>query len=504
VLFNNHKKADSIIENSLRNFDDRDGLPSNEFNQGAYFIDSSGTIFFGGINGLVSFEPDKILKIKSREPYLFLQSFNLFDKRMELDTLFNFKKEINLNYNQNYFSIEFVSPSYLNPEKTRYKYILEGLDNNWTTSPYQYKISYPNVEPGEYTFRIKVTDANGKWSENEKSFRIIISPPFWRTSFFYVIMILLSILMIILFTKWREKALKRENRILEEKVKLRTADVFKQKEIIEKKSVELESALFNMNEDINYSNKIKQGILPELAEIKKLFPETFIINNPRLVVGGDFYFFAKQETYQRKPKNAVLGIADCSGHGVAGALMSVIGSTILNDIVNLKGITKPAHVLDELQLGVKETLKINEQNNFEAESIECAICKFDFESHQMEYSGAKMPIFIVRNQQLISLKADRMGIGAGSANLWERFTENTFQLQHGDYIYLCTDGFANQFGGEKGKKFKTKRLKDMFLSLHTTSHVIQNEQINLIFNNWKDKNERVDDLLIVGIRYTTH
>lgn len=504
LLFEEPKKADHLIENSIRNFDEQDGLTSNEFNQGAYFMSEDGYIFFGGIKGMVYFEPEKVKQIKSPEPYLYLQSFNLFEKRMDMDTIFNDKKEIKLKYYQNYFSIEFVSPSYLNPEKKRYKYILEGLDKNWITSPYQFKISYPNVEPGEYTFRIRVTDANGKWASQEKSFRIIIAPPFWKTKAFYVITIVLVIVIFSGYTRLRERKLKRENKLLEDKVKLRTADVLLQKEIIERKSLELESALFKVNDNINYSNKIKQGILPELAEIRKVFPETFIIYNPKMVVSGDFYFFAKQETSKKQPKFAVFGIADCSGHGVSGALMSVIGSTVLNDIVNLKGITKPAHILDELQLGVKETLKINEQNNYEAESIECAMCKFDFEKHQMEYAGAKLPVYVVRNQQLIELKGDRMGIGAGSANLYERFTENTFQLHHGDYIYLCTDGFANQFGGEKGKKFKTKRLKDMLLSLHTTSHVIQDEQINLIFNNWKGNNERIDDLLIVGIRYTTN
>lgn len=501
-LFETPAKADQKIEATLRNFDDQDGLPSNEFNQGAYCIDSAGIIYFGGINGLVYFDPTLVKEIKIPAPQLYLQSFNLFDKRVEFDTVFDSKQRIELKYFENFFSIEFVSPSYLNPGKTRYKYILEGLDKSWTTSTYQHKISYPNVPPGEYKFRIKVTDANGKWSDKEKTFSIIISPPFWKTKFFYFFSALLLILFFISYTRLRERALKRENRILEEKVKLRTADVIQQKEIVERKSNELESALFKVNDNINYSNKIKRAILPSLAEIKKLFPESFIIYNPKLVVGGDFYFFSKQENSKRQAKSAVLGIADASGHGVPGALMSVIGLTILNDIVNLKGITKPAHILDELQLGVKETLKINEKNNYEAESISCVICKFDFEKNQLEYAGARKSIYIIRNQKLIELKGDRMLIGAGSANLYERFTENVFQLQHGDYIYLCTDGFSNQFGGEKGKKFKSKRLKEMLVSLHTTSHIIQDEQINSIFEQWKGEHERVDDLLITGIRYS--
>jgi ligand-binding sensor domain-containing protein/serine phosphatase RsbU (regulator of sigma subunit) len=502
LLFEQPAKADQLIEKTLRNFDDQDGLPSNEFNQGAYFIDSTGTIYFGGINGLVFFDPLKVKEIQISAPKLYLQSFNLFEKSLEMDTIFDSKKLINLKYFENYFSIEFVSPSYLNPGKTRYRYILEGLDKSWITSSYQYKISYPNVPPGEYKFRIKVTDANGKWSSTEKSFRIIISPPFWRTKYFYVLSVILIIAVITAYTRLRERALKRENRILEEKVKLRTTDVMQQKEIIERKSIELEHALLNINDNINYSNKIKRAILPHLTEIKKLFPETFIIYNPKMIVGGDFYFFSKQENSKRQAKSAVLGIADASGHGVPGALMSVIGLTILNDIVNLKGITKPAHILDELQLGVKETLKITEKNNYEAENMACAICKFDFEKNILEYAGAKQNIYIVRNQEIICLKGDRMRIGAGSANLYERFTENTFQLKHGDYIYLCTDGFSNQFGGEKGKKFKTKRLKEMLVSLHTTSHVIQDEQINFIFDQWKGDQDRVDDLLIAGIRYT--
>lgn len=502
LLFEQPSKADEMIEKTLRNFDDQDGLPSSEFNQGAYFIDSSGTVYFGGINGLVYFDPLKVKELQIPEPYIYLQSFNLFEKRLELDTVLDSKKLIELEYYENYFSIEFVSPSYLNPGKTRYRYILEGLDQNWITSTYQHKISYPNIPPGEYRFRLKVTDANGKWSNQEKSFKIVVTPPFWRTKYFYVFSVIVLIVLFTSYTRLRERALKRENRILEEKVKLRTSDVMQQKEIVELKSLELEQALFRINDNINYSNKIKRAILPNLKEIKKVFPETFVIYNPKMVVGGDFYFFSKQENTKRQAKSAVIGIADASGHGVPGALMSVIGLTILNDIVNLKGITKPAHILDELQLGVKETLKINEKNNYEAENMSCAICKFDFEKNQLEYAGARQSIYVVRNQELIELKGDRMRIGAGSANLYERFTENVFQLQHGDYIYMCTDGFSNQFGGEKGRKFKTKRLKDMLVSLHTTSHVVQDEQINHIFDQWKGDQERVDDLLITGIRYT--
>ncbi|HRG58894.1 MAG TPA: two-component regulator propeller domain-containing protein [Bacteroidia bacterium] len=502
MLFDSPKQADNLISSTLKNFDDQNGLPSNEFNQGAFCKDNNGLIYFGGINGVVYFNPKVVKNIKNREPYLYLQAFNLFEKRLELDTIFDSKKLINLKYFENYFSIEFVSPSYLNPHKTRYRYIMEGLENSWTTTSYQNRINYSNVPPGNYRFRIMVTDSNGKWSTKEKSFNLNIEPPFWRTKYFYVISLLLIISLIALYVRLRERVLKRENRILEEKVKLRTADVIQQKEIVERKSNELESALFKINDNINYSNKIKRAILPSLTEIKKVFPETFIIYNPKLLVGGDFYFFSKQENSKRQTKSAVVGIADASGHGVSGALMSVIGLTMLNDIVNLKGITRPAHVLDELQLGVKETLKINEKNNYEAENMRCTICKFDFEKGQLEYAGARMSIYIIRNQNLIELKGDRMIIGAGSANLFERFTEKVFQLQHGDYIYLCTDGFSNQFGGEKGKKFKSKRLKEMLVSLHTTSHVIQDEQINHIFEQWQGVHERVDDLLIAGIRYS--
>ena len=500
-LFNNQRVADSIIETSLRNFDDTDGLPSKEFNQGAFSKDETGQIYFGGVNGLVSFEPEQILKLQPPKPRLYLQSFNLFEKSITLDTIFNDKKRIELSYKDNYFSIEFVSPNYLNPNKIKYRYMLEGLDNNWITTSYQQKISYPNVSPGTYRFRINVTDSNGRWMDDEKSFSIIIEPPFWKTNVFYAASILLIIAAMASYTRLRERSLRRENRLLEEKVVLRTKDVLSQKEIVEEKSLALEDALLKINENINYSAKIKGAILPTLGEIQKLFPETFIVYRPKIAVSGDFYFFAKQDTASRKSKYAVLGVADSSGHGVPGALMSVIGSTLLNDIVNLKGITKPAHILDELQLGVRETLKITEANNYDAEKIELVMCKFNFENNQLEYAGAKLSAYIVRNHQVIELKGDKMVIGAGSANLYERFTENLFQLQKGDCIYLCTDGFANQFGGEKNKKFKTYRLKEMLVTLHTTSHIRQSEEMNRIFDQWKGANEQVDDMLIVGLRY---
>ena len=502
LLFNKPEQANQLITGSLQNFDESDGLPSNEFNQGAAFKDSAGTIYFGGINGLAYFNPNAIKQMRIPKTYLYLQSFNVYEKRVEFDSIFDSKKLINLAYYENYFSIEFASPSFLNPGKVRYSYMLEGLDKNWTTADYQYRISYTNVPPGSYVFRLKVTDSNGKWSSNEKKIRIVITPPFWRTNIFYMLAALTLTLILMGLARLRENKLRREKRILEEKVKMRTTDLLHQKNMVEKKSAELEEALHSINENINYSGKIKKAILPDIADIRELFPETFLVYQARMDVSGDFYFFARQETFKKQPKYAILGIADATGHGVSGALMSVIGLTILNEIVNLKGISKPAHVLDELQLGVKETLKINESYNYEAESIECAICKFDFEKHLLEYAGARMPIYIVRNQKLIELKGDRMRIGAGSANVYERYTEHSFQLQDGDQIYMCTDGFANQFGGDKGKKFKTRRLKNMLLSLHTTSHVVQDEQINYIFNEWKGERERVDDVLILGIRYT--
>ncbi len=502
ILFNQPKKADRLIENSLRNFDENNGLPANEFNQGAYFIDSSGTIYFGGINGMVVFRPEQLLSKAKPNTFLYISSFNLFDKRLKLDTLINYKKEIKLNYNQNYFSIEFVSPNYLNPDKTRYKYILEGLDKDWTISPYQNKVSYSNVSPGTYTFRLQVTDSNGKIAQEEKSFRVIISSPLWESKIFYLAIILLFLLGLKVFTEYRERNLRRNNLVLEEMVKKRTADVIEQKDLVEKKSKALEEALYNINENVIYSEKIKQAMLPEIREINKLFPETFVIYCPKMVVSGDFYFFSRQETIQDKPKHAVLGVADCSGHGVPGALMSVIGLTILNDVVELKGITRPSHILDELQLGIKETLRISHDYNFEAESIESAICKFNFETNEMEYACARIPIYIIRDNRLIELKGDNMKIGAGSNNVYERFTNKLFQLEHGDFIYLCTDGFSNQFGGENGKKFKSERFKNMLLNLSTTSFIIQKEQISQIFEQWKGDHVRVDDLLILGFRYT--
>ncbi|MCC6252125.1 MAG: SpoIIE family protein phosphatase [Bacteroidia bacterium] len=501
-LFDTPDKAHQIIENSIINFDEHDGLPANEFNQGAYFVDSNGIICFGGIKGMVSFNPKNILQNNSIPPTIYFESFNLFEKKLVLDTIFNLKKRIKLKYNQNYFSIDLVSPSYLSNNKTYYKYILEGLDKAWLTMPYPYKISYHNIAPGKYTFRVKVTDSNGRWTQDEKSFEIIITPPYYQTIAFYFIVSALIILIVFGYIKLRERNLKKENRILEEKIELRTRDVTLHKEIVEQKSAELGNALSTLNENILYANKIKQAILPDVKEIRKLFPETFLIYKPRYVVSGDLYFFSRQETSRSKPKYAVMGIADCTGHGVSGALISVIASTLINDIVNLKGIIKPAHILDELQIGVKEILKINETNNYEVESMRCALCKFDFENNLMEYAGARFPIYVVRNNKLFELKGDRMLIGAGSANLYERFTENTFKVENGDYIYMLTDGFANQFGGNYNKKFKTKRIKEMLLSLHTTSHVIQEEQINLIFNQWIGKNEQIDDILIIGYKYT--
>ncbi len=249
IISNNQGIALNNILNSLHSYDESEGLCSNEFNSNSSYKDSKGIFYFGGIAGLVSFHPDS-LNDNIFAPPLYLTSFKVFDNEYTLDTAIAFKRVINLNYNQNYFSFDFIALNFINPQKIKYSYKLEGFDRDWIYSPKRKFASYTNLEPGVYNFMVKASNNNGAWTDDYVSIRIVIKPPIWKQTWFYIISILLVLFVIRLLIFLRERKLKHDKELLEKQVFERTHELIAAKEQAEKSAKAKENFLSTMSHEI--------------------------------------------------------------------------------------------------------------------------------------------------------------------------------------------------------------------------------------------------------------
>ncbi len=473
-----------------------DGLQSNEFNTGAYFINAQGEMFFGGINGYNRFYPENILE-NTFIPPVRITRFKIFETDYALDTLVDFIQQITLNYQQNFFSFSFAALSFSMPEKNRYAYMLEGFDKEWIYTENRNYASYTNLDPGTYIFKVKASNNDGVWNDVGTSAKIFIKPPFYKTWWFYSLLVISGVLSVILFIKIRERNLKRDKVKLEETVHLRT-------EQIQQKNLELSRQKQEITDSINYAKRIQQAILPLKSEIQQKLKQAALLYIPKDIVSGDFYWYKQIDEH-----TFVYAVGDCTGHGVPGALMSMIGIDKLNEIINIT--TQPAEIIEKLNNAIKSSLRQSEIENPENglsfnDGMDIAICKINLSTLKMEYAGANRPLWVFRKGELTSLletvKPDKFAVG-GMTNFNQTFTNHILKLNKGDTVYIFSDGYADQFGGSAhkvSKKFLTKNLKRLLESIQKLPIEKQEEELATNFYKWKGDFEQTDDVLIFGVR----
>jgi PAS domain S-box-containing protein len=259
------------------------------------------------------------------------------------------------------------------------------------------------------------------------------------------------------------------------------------------KHKELEQHNKDMLDSIQYASRIQEAILPDIEKFKSTFADAFVLYLPKDVVSGDYYF------YYKKQNKIFVAAVDCTGHGVPGALMSIIANGILKEVVIKKGIEKPSEILyvldDELQLA------LNKQNNTEItnDGMDVSIAVFDFDTFKVNYAGAFRPMLLVRNNEFIEFEASRFPIGF-YGDVVKEFTSKEVELQKGDTFYLFTDGYCDQFGGEEKKKFNRKRFKELLLTAQSMEMDEQESFLQYALNNWKQEENQVDDVLVMGLK----
>lgn len=245
---------------------------------------------------------------------------------------------------------------------------------------------------------------------------------------------------------------------------------------------------------IKYASFIQKAILPDKRYLNKALNEHFVLYLPRDIVSGDFYFCTKIEKF------VIVAAGDCTGHGVPGALMSIMGVSFLNEIISGRGPWKASRILNLLRERVMKALHQTGRDEENKDAMDMALCVFDEENGELQYAGANNPLYLVRNGELREIRADKMPVGIDAVDE-ESFTNHTIRLISDDMIYIFSDGYPDQFGGEHCKKFKYTPLKNLFVEISGMELSQQHEILKERFYSWKGKNEQVDDILIFGIKF---
>lgn len=280
-------------------------------------------------------------------------------------------------------------------------------------------------------------------------------------------------------------------RILEQKVVERTEEVVRQRDELEKQRHKLEELYKDVTDSIRYAKRLQDSILPPERYIKELLPESFVLFKPKDIVSGDFYWF------ERTDNKVLFAAVDCTGHGVPGAFMSLVGANALNQAVREHNKKTPATIMDDLNKLSSESLNKHDEDSSVRDGMDLAMCAIDQKNLKLEYAGANNPLYIIRNGEILITKADKFAIGSMTG---QSYTNHEINLKKGDTIYIFSDGYADQFGGEKGKKFMYKKFRQLLQFLIDKPMSEQKKILDAEIEKWKGSYEQVDDILVIGVK----
>jgi serine phosphatase RsbU (regulator of sigma subunit) len=389
-----------------------------------------------------------------------------------------------LSYDHHVYKFVYSATAFEDKEHIAFSSYLEGFDAGYSEWSNEKDREYTNIKEGTYVFHIKARDVYGNVSP-EATFKFIVSPPWFRTWPAYISYVLLAILLIYNIVQLNIKRLKNQNIQLEKTISERTIEIRSQRD-------EIESQKKEITDSINYAKRIQGAVLPNQKQIENLYPNIFVLYKPKDIVSGDFYYLnnVNNHTY--------IAAADCTGHGVPGAFMSMIGLKILDQVINDNKETEPHKILYSLNEGINTFLRQNENKTHDG--MEIALCVFDYEKMLLKFSMANRPLWLIRNNLLTEYKPTKLPIGGIQEESLNEYVGNEINIHTGDTIYIFSDGFPDQFGGDEGKKLMTKRFKDILVNLSNLPISHQKEALNNIMLEWKGQFDQVDDILVIGIK----
>jgi serine phosphatase RsbU (regulator of sigma subunit) len=456
-------------------YTERNGFTGIETKPNAVFKTASGDFWFGTANGATHLSPAKTIT-RSLEPLTHLMSMQVNYETREMTP------GLKLDYNEKPVLFDYYSICLTNPDVVRYKVKLDGADLDWQPVTDQTRAIYSALPPGKYTFNVIACNSMGIWNSKPVTFHFVIKPPFYLTWWFIVTSILIIVFIVVIYIKIRERNLRKEKMILEVKVKERTAEVVQ-------KSMEIEEKNRDITASIRYAERIQRAMLPK----EDTFEETFVLFMPKDIVSGDFYWMYDNGDWQ------FIAVVDCTGHGVPGAFMSIIGHNSLNKVVREYGLTRPSAIVDQLNVEVMKAL-LQRHEKAITDGMDLALIAFNKRNFTLEFAGAFNPMYLVRKGEVIVYRGDRFPIGMTTMDEKKSFTNQPVDIQPGDMVYMCSDGYADQFGSPEVKKYKSANVKKL---LSEICHLPVNEQRDRLEKEiltWKGDLDQVDDILFIGTK----
>jgi ligand-binding sensor domain-containing protein/serine phosphatase RsbU (regulator of sigma subunit) len=452
----------------------------------------SGSIWFGASGGALRVQLSE-LRLELGPPELFIQSLQLFYKNVDWKKR-RVSTDVNgvptgftLGHDDNYLRFQFKAISLSDPEHVLYSWKLEGYEREWTPLSTAESANYPNLPPGKYSFRVRACTGNNICTDESISIPFSIKPPIYQTLWFYILLLIAAIGIVYGYIRWREQRLNEEKQLLELTVSDRTKELRDQKEIVEDQNR-------HITESIDYARNIQMAMLPAQEEMQRAFKDHFVLYRPKETVGGDFYWMYADE--------GVIWAAavDCTGHGVAGAFMSIIGSDLLNQTIIEKRVSDPAQVLLAVDRGIKLAFAQSAQEFESDKGMDVCLVRIDQEHGTVTFAGAQRPLYILQGDKLTEVEGDRCCISSVHEAFPPSFSSHVIQLEKDMRLFLFTDGFADQFGGAKGKKFMTRKLKELLISCYDRPLVEQKSALEHALDSWKgDEYPQLDDVLVMGI-----
>ncbi len=490
---------------TVRKYGRHDGLQGEEFNTGAFFQDKNGRMYFGGIDGFNIFDPKKLTDnpFAPNVEFTGLEIFNQpvkYGQNSVLKTVISYQDELVLDYSDYVFTLRFSGLSFTNSEQNQYAYFLEGFDKDWQFVGNRQFATYTNLSGGDYIFKVKCANHDGTWGE-AKSLKIKIIPPFWQTNIFIGSSIIFGIFLMYIVYYLRIKQLEKRRLFLEAEVQKQTAEIRTQNEELEQQSEEImaqkdhieqqQNNLLEIHEQltksIEYAQKIQQSILPSKKQLSD-FEDYYIIYRPRDMVSGDFFQMYKTEKY------TFVIVADCTGHGVPGAFMSMIGAMALHEIIMKSYIESPAEILIELHKNIR-TILAQQEKGSTSDGMDISICRIEklkTQKYHLVFGLAKQRIW-VSDKELFEIKGNIYGIGGRKAFDQISFDNQEVTINKKAKIYLFTDGFIDQ-NDKTRERFGTRRMRELMQENHQKSIREQGILLENALDSYRGQEAQRDDI----------
>jgi serine phosphatase RsbU (regulator of sigma subunit) len=483
-------------------YNEKDGMKSQWCNSGVCKTRDE-KLWFPTNGGIVIIDPKKTSK-DTFPPSVIIEEFYVDGKPINLKS----KEPLSLSPGKKRLEFHYTGVSFINPQKIKFKLKLVDYDRDWIDMGTARSTTYTELSPGHYTFKVIACNPDGAWNEQGAALSFYLKPHFHQTSWFYILASFFIVMMAFSLYRLRVRQLKNRERELSALVEVRTRD-------LKERTIDLETAHHKLKQSkeiietknrhimdsIRYAQKIQQAMLPTKEKMARELTDYFVVFKPKDIVSGDFYWFDIIEDQY------FLAVADCTGHGVPGALLSMIGYLMLNEAINEKRIFDPARALSHLHQGfrsvLKQELNLEENNTYDTyDGMDVGLCRIDLNAGQITFAGAGHSLFYIKDSELIEIKGNRKSIGGRQREEIRSFTNHQINIpikeQKEIMIYLTTDGFADQHN-PRNQKFGTRRLREFLRDNAHLNASKQKETLVKALETHQANEEQRDDITIIGI-----